>query len=94
LKTIKELEGLLKSPKRMREIVGDRTASSAPTIQRQPPYAHISRKEGESGGCLLTSSELTPAKEVWAVILPDGTAARTSDDKLPRVSGVRRQVGC
>jgi DNA gyrase subunit A len=30
---------------------------------------------------------LTPAKEVWAVILPDGTAARTSDDKLPRVSG-------
>jgi hypothetical protein len=51
-------------------------------------------KEGESAAAaLLTSSELTPAKEVWAVILPDGTAARTSDDKLPRVYPVKSGGG-
>jgi len=87
LKTIKDLEALLKSPRRMREMVG------AELLQVRQMYndnrrTHILElKEGESAAALLTSSELTPAKEVWAVILPDGTAARTSNDKLPRVSG-------
>jgi DNA gyrase subunit A len=86
-KTIKDLEALLKSPRRMREMV------ETELLQVRQSYADNRRthilvlKEGESAASLLTSSELTPAKEVWAVILPDGTAARTSDDKLPRVSG-------
>jgi DNA gyrase subunit A len=87
LKTIKELEGLLKSPKRMREIVGTELLQVRQLYNDNRRTHILELKEGESAAVLLTSSELTPAKEVWAVILPDGTAARTSDDKLPRVSG-------
>ncbi|MEN4041842.1 MAG: DNA topoisomerase (ATP-hydrolyzing) [Anaerolineaceae bacterium] len=87
LKTIKDLEVLLKSPRRIREMVG------AELLQARQTYGDTRRthilelKAGESAAALLTSSDLTPAKEVWAIILPDGTAARTSNDQLPRVSG-------
>jgi DNA gyrase subunit A len=87
LKAIKELEALLKSPKRMRELVGVELLQVRQTYNDNRRTHILELKEGESAAALLTSSELTPAKEVWAVILPDGTAARTSDDKLPRVSG-------
>ena len=85
--TIKELEGLLHSPKRMREQV------SQELMQVREAYGDARRtqivrlKAGESGKELLTAMDMTPAKTTWVVVSQEGKISRITTDRLPKYSG-------
>lgn len=87
LAQIKELEALLKSPKKMREVV------RAELLEMRQRYADrrrtqiVALREGEVAADLLTATDLTPAQVVWVGLMPDGVIARTQADELPRISG-------
>jgi DNA gyrase subunit A len=84
---IKELEGLLHSPKKMRLVVEDELAAVKQTYGDRRKTQIVSLREGESGKVLLTANDMTPAQEVWVGVMEDGHIARTHNDELPRVSG-------
>jgi len=84
---IKELQGLLKSPKMMRDAVAD-DLGKVKTAYADKRRTHIvGLKEGEDKKSLLTASQLLDDKEVWVGVTADGTLARTHDEKHPRPSG-------
>jgi DNA gyrase subunit A len=87
LALIKELEALLKSPKKMR-------ATAAEELQRvKAAYGDrrrtqiISMKGRKARKAPLTTAETVREQVVWIGMTPDGTLARTRDDKPPRLSG-------
>ncbi len=83
---IKELESLLRSPKRMRGIISQELSDLKTHYgdRRCTQIAHA--KKGE-GSVVLTSADLAPDKETWAVITTDGKVSRTPTARLPRLSG-------
>ncbi len=87
LQDIKMLEGLLKSPRKMR------TAVSEELIEVKADYADrrrtqiVSLKKGKAQKAVLTASQLIPEATVWVGVTADGTISRTRDDKAPRPSG-------
>ncbi len=86
-KTIKDLESLLRSPKRMRGLVETELLTVREVYADARRTQIVSLAEGESAKLLLTANALTPAEEVWISVMNDGTVARTSGTKLPRISG-------
>ncbi|HEX9013498.1 MAG TPA: DNA gyrase subunit A, partial [Anaerolineaceae bacterium] len=80
---IKELESLLRSPKRMRQVVGDEllAVKEAYGDRRRTQIVHL--KAGEPKMSLLTTGDLTPEKTVWISVTPEGLISRSLDDKLP-----------
>ncbi|NPV86396.1 MAG: DNA topoisomerase 4 subunit A [Anaerolineae bacterium] len=87
LKTIKDLETLLKSPKKLRDVVSEEFANAKALFGDRRRTQIITLREGESAKLLLTANEITPAKEVWVGLTNDGLIARTIGDALPKVSG-------
>ncbi len=87
VKTIKDLESLLHSPKRVRELVQVELLTVREVYADPRRTQIVSLAEGESAKLLLTANALTPPEEVWVGVMNDGTVARTSGVKLPRVSG-------
>jgi DNA gyrase subunit A len=85
--TIKELEGLLRSPKKMREVVETELIQMKQTYSDRRRTQIVILKEGESAKSLLTTTDLTPAKTVWVGVMQDGHIARTLSDETPRLSG-------
>ncbi len=85
--TIRALKSLLGSPKKMRAAIADelRAVREAHGDVRRTQIVHLG--EGESQAQLLTASDLTPEKTIWVSITPDGLISRTSENKLPRLSG-------
>jgi DNA gyrase subunit A len=84
---IKDLEGLLKSPKKMRD------TAAAELLRVKAAYADrrrtqiVSLKEGKAKRTLLTASQLLPDQTVWIGVTAEGLASRTHDDRPPRPSG-------
>jgi DNA gyrase subunit A len=84
---IKELESLLRSPKKMRQVVDQELQEIKETFSDRR-RTHIARlKHGESKVTLLTATDLKPEKMVWVSVSTDGLIARTLDETLPRWSG-------
>jgi len=82
--TIKSLEALLKSPKKMREVCSDELA------QVKELYGDRRRTfiaSGDVGTRTAASPLLAPNAAVWVTVTPDGLIARTADDKPPHLSG-------
>ena len=84
---IKELESLLLSPKRQREVVEAELLALKQTYADRRRTQIVSLGEGEFSHLLLTTNDLTPAQEVWVGVMEDGHIARTMSDELPRVTG-------
>ncbi len=84
---VKELEGLLKSPKRIRQVVEEELLVVKQTFNDRRRTQIVSLKDGATAKLLLTTSDLTPAREVWVGVMDDGHVGRTTGDELPRVSG-------
>jgi DNA gyrase subunit A len=84
---IKELHILLKSPKKMREVI----AAELNTIKEK--YGDRRRTQivklegGDTKLSLLTATDLTPSAEVWVSISEDGRVGRFPEGKAPRPSG-------
>jgi len=84
---IRKLKGLLRSPKKIREVVIDELAlvKEAYGDRRRTQIAQLTGEQKEIS--LLTTTHLTPEKTVWLVVTPDRKISRTQDDKLPRATG-------
>jgi DNA gyrase subunit A len=87
LALIKDLEGLLKSPKRMRVVVAEDLLRIKATYGDHRRTQIVNLKGGKTRKMPLTTSDLLPAQTVWVGITAEGLAARTRDDKPPRPSG-------
>jgi len=84
LTQIKHLEGLLASPKKMREVISDEL------IQIKQKYADKRRTQivqpGATGAPSLTAADLAPQHDVWVTVLPSGLVSRTPGGKLPKLA--------
>jgi DNA gyrase subunit A len=84
---IKDLEGLLKSPKRMRGVAAEELlkVKEAYGDRRRTQIVSLKARQAKKG--LLTTDELLPEQTVWVGMDASGAIARTRDDKPPRLSG-------
>jgi DNA gyrase subunit A len=85
-KTIKDLTTLLKSPKKMREVV----SKSLQEIKERfadGRRTQIAMVEGGLDAAPMQLSKLTPSEKVWVMINRDGLISRTPGDDPPRPSG-------
>ncbi len=87
LATIKDLEALLRTPKKLRQQVENELLAIRETYSDRRRTQIVALKDAESATQLLTTADLTPAKETWVGIMPDGTVARTHSGEPPRLSG-------
>jgi DNA gyrase subunit A len=87
LAQIKELESLLRSQKRMRELVANELQAVSELYGDQRRTQILRLKEGEEKLEVLTATDMTPEKTVWIMVSPEGLISRTRDDKTPRLSG-------
>jgi len=85
---IKALEALLRSPKKMRQTVGEEmeTVRQAFSERRRTQIVEL-QKGGKQHVELLTTTDMSPNKMVWLAANRQGELWRTMDDKPPRLSG-------
>jgi DNA gyrase subunit A len=84
---IKDLETLLKSPKRMRTVVADELLKVKEAYADRRRTQIVSLQKGGKTVKTLSSTDLIPKQSVWVGVTADGLVARTPDDKPPRPSG-------
>ena len=83
---IKELEGLLKSPKRMRQVAAEELLKVKTAYGDRRRTQIVSLRKGKAAKP-LTASDLLPEQTVWVGVTADGLVSRTHDEKTPRPSG-------
>ena len=83
---IKMLEALLKSPKKMRNVVADELIEVKADYGDRRRTQIVSVTKGKTAKP-LTTRDLLPEQIVWIGVTAVGLASRTSDDKSPRPSG-------
>jgi DNA gyrase subunit A len=84
---IKELEGLLRSPKKMRGVVAEELLRVKEAYGDGRRTQIVSLKGGKHKQAVLTTTDLLPQQEVWVGVNADGLVSRSYDDKPPRLSG-------
>ena len=84
---IKELESLLRSPRKMRLVVAGELATVRAAYADRRRTQIVSLKAGESGSATLTQGDLTPQNKVWISVTREGLVSRSLDEKPPRISG-------
>ncbi len=84
---IKELEMLLKSPKKMRGVVADELLKVKELYgdRRRTQIVNLS-KNGKASKA-LTARDLLPEQQIWIGVTEDGLVSRTLDNKEPKHSG-------
>lgn len=87
LAAIKELEALLKSAKKMRNVVGEELRLVKEDFGDRRKTHIVEVKRGQSLVSLLTTSDLVPEKTLWISITGENLASRTLDEKQPRQTG-------
>lgn len=85
---IKDLEALLKSPKRMRGVVADELLKVKDQYgdRRRTQIVNLSAN-GKAAAKTLTARDLLPDQQIWIGVTEDGLVSRTHDDKQPKHSG-------
>ncbi len=83
---IKDLEGLLKSPKKMRGLAAEELlkVKAAYGDRRRTQIVSLRSRRHKAP---LTAAELLPDQTVWVGMTAGGNLARTREDKPPRLSG-------
>ena len=84
---IKELEGLLKSSKKMRTVAAEELLKVKAAFGDRRRTQIVSMKGRKAKKAPLTAAELVVEQVVWIGMTADGTLSRTRDDKPPRLSG-------
>jgi DNA gyrase subunit A len=84
---IKELQNLLRSPKKMRQVVSAEliTVREAYADRRRTQIVYL--KAGETGSAAHLMGDLTPQKKVWISVTREGLVSRSLDESPPRSSG-------
>ncbi len=83
---IRGLEGLLKSPLKMRQVVA-RELNDVKEKFGDRRRTQVVQIKGGKESVPVRMTDLTPDEMVWVMASPDGKIARTLEDKLPRQSG-------
>jgi DNA gyrase subunit A len=88
LAQIKQLEGLLRTPLKMRQTVASelRQAKELYADRRRTQITRLG-VGAKSVLPVLTASDLLPEQTVWVSATSDGLVSRTLDEKPPRISG-------
>ncbi len=83
---IRQLEALLRSPKKMRLAVAEELLAIKEEFgdRRRTQIVHL---KGGREAVPVRMSDLAPDKTVWVMASPAGEVARTLENKLPRQSG-------
>ena len=84
---IKDLEGLLKSAKKMRGVAAEELLKVKAAYGDRRRTQIVSMKGRRAKKAPLTAAELVQEQVVWIGMTADGNLARTHDDKPPRLSG-------
>jgi len=86
---IKELEGLLGSEKRLRDVLVEELVKVKGTYgdRRRTLIVEARKGKGKKAAPLLTAGDLTPEKETWVVVTDDGLISRTPTARQPRLTG-------
>ena len=86
---IKDLETLLKSPKKMRGVVADELLNVKEQYgdRRRTQIVNLSKSKDGKVAKSLTARDLMPQQQVWIGVTEDGLVSRTHDDKQPKHSG-------
>src|SRR6266508_2056992 len=85
--TIKDLEALLKSPKRMRGVVAEELLKVKNLYGDRRRTQIVNLSKNGTGAKTLTTRDLLPQQQVWIGVTEDGLVSRTHDDKQPKHSG-------
>ena len=86
-KTIKNLEGLLKSPKKMRQTIAEELVIVKENYGDRRRTQIVALEEGSSPRAVLTAKDFAPDKTTWVVVDRNGLISRTQEDKTPRLWG-------
>jgi DNA gyrase subunit A len=84
---IKDLESLLKSPKKMRSVASDELLKVKAAYGDRRRTQIVRLKGRRAKKVPLTAAELIREQVVWIGMRADGTIARMRDNKPPRLSG-------
>ena len=84
---IKELKTLLRSPKKMRQVVIDELRAVKTKYGDARRTQIIRLGEGSKASDMFTQTDVMPQESFWVAVMDDGRISRTSDDKSFRVSG-------
>jgi DNA gyrase subunit A len=87
LALIKELEALLKSPKKMRLVVAEELLKVKQAYGDRRRTQIVSLRGRKAKKAPLTAAELVQEQACWVGVTADGLVARTHEDKPPRLSG-------
>jgi DNA gyrase subunit A len=87
MKTIKELEGLLSSPKKMRNTVIEELEYVKEKYGDRRRTQIVSSDGERSISDLLTAADLAPDSPAWVVVSTDGKVSKTMDGADPRQWG-------
>ncbi len=81
---IKELESLLHSPKKLRDVVGTELRAMKTAYADRRRTQIVALKDGEELKNLLTTTDVMPSQGVWVSVTADGLIGRTSGEDLPK----------
>src|SRR5512134_1476810 len=84
---IKDLESLLKSPKRMRGVVADELLKVKEQYGDRRRTQIINLSTNGKAAKTLTARDLMPEQQIWIGVTDEGLVSRTHDDKQPKHSG-------
>jgi DNA gyrase subunit A len=86
---IKDLETLLKSPKKMRGVVATELLKVKELYgdRRRTQIVNLSKSKDGKPAKSLTARDLLPDQKVWIGVTDDGLVSRTHDDRQPKHSG-------
>ena len=84
---IKNLETLLKSPQKMRQVVIDELQVVKQSYGDKRRTQIVNVREGSSAAMLLTSTDVTPSQNVFVGVTEDGRISRTNEDVPFKGSG-------
>ncbi len=84
---VKELQALLKSPRKMRQEVERELEEVKLKYQDRRRTQIVSLKQGKVAQDMLTVQDVTPAELTWVGLSADGHLFRTVGDAAPRASG-------
>ena len=84
---IKDLESLLKSPKKMRGVVADELLEVKAQYGDRRRTQIVDLSANGKTAKTLTARDLLPEQQVWIGVTDEGLVSRTHDDKQPKHSG-------
>ena len=84
---IKELEGLLRSARKLRDVVAEELLEVKNQFNDRRRTQIVSLKKGETNHQRLTLADLTEAAETWVQITGDGLISRKNISTTPKFSG-------